>query len=219
MFLYLAKCLLRTYRNNQLLKLSQKFHREATIGPFFELELGASIKNESDDKGKIIIGHHCRINGTLACKEFGKIKIGNYSTIQSGASIECLQNISIGNFSAVAGCALVTDNNTHAIGIEEWIKHRIRTAPEGAGYPGLGNGWELSDSAPVKIGDGVWVGAGSTILKGVTVGDGAIVARGSVVTKDVVPFTIVAGNPARKVKDLPVPDKPIDEIVNEILVK
>ena len=55
---------------------------------------------------------------------------------------------------------------------------------------------------PIKIGNHVWVGAGATILKGVTVGDHAIIGGGSVVNKDVPPYAVVVGNPARVVKYL-----------------
>lgn len=51
----------------------------------------------------------------------------------------------------------------------------------------------------IKIEDGVWIGAGAIILPGVTVGQKSIVGAGSVVTRDVAPFTIVAGNPARPI--------------------
>lgn len=60
---------------------------------------------------------------------------------------------------------------------------------------------ELPDR--VRVGDGAWIGAGSTILAGVEIGEGAIVAAGSVVTSSVDPFTIVAGAPARWVRDRP----------------
>ncbi|HBL22563.1 MAG TPA: acyltransferase [Deltaproteobacteria bacterium] len=53
---------------------------------------------------------------------------------------------------------------------------------------------------PVIIGNGVWIGCRAMILKGVTVGEGAVVAAGAVVTKDVAPFTLVAGNPAKAIK-------------------
>jgi acetyltransferase-like isoleucine patch superfamily enzyme len=52
-----------------------------------------------------------------------------------------------------------------------------------------------------KIGSDVWIGYGSTILQGIHIGDGAIVAAGSVVTKDILPYSIYAGNPARKIAD------------------
>lgn len=62
--------------------------------------------------------------------------------------------------------------------------------------------WKYSAHSPVKIGDNVWIGEKSTILKGVTIGNGSIVACNSVVTHDVEENTVVAGNPARLVKKL-----------------
>lgn len=56
-------------------------------------------------------------------------------------------------------------------------------------------------ASPIKVGDRVWIGGLSIILPGVTIGEGAIVGAGSVVTKDVAPHTVVAGNPARYIKD------------------
>lgn len=61
---------------------------------------------------------------------------------------------------------------------------------------------DLPDTArSVVIGKYVWIGAGATILPGVTIGDGAVVAAASVVTRDVAAYAIVAGNPARFVKN------------------
>lgn len=54
--------------------------------------------------------------------------------------------------------------------------------------------------APTAIGDDVWVGYGAIILAGVTIGRGAVIAAGSVVTSDVLPYSIVAGVPARAKK-------------------
>ena len=55
-------------------------------------------------------------------------------------------------------------------------------------------------TAPVTICDGVWIGARAIILPGVTIGEGAVVAAGAVVTKDVEPWTVVGGNPAKLIK-------------------
>ena len=68
--------------------------------------------------------------------------------------------------------------------------HRLQ--PEGRVLDGYG--------MPITIGDDVWIGGHATILPGVTIGDGAVVAAGAVVTKDVLPRTLVGGNPARVMK-------------------
>jgi len=61
--------------------------------------------------------------------------------------------------------------------------------------------WEVqTDDEPVKIGDDVWIGTRVVILPGVTVGHGAIIGASAVVTKDVPPYAIVAGVPAKVVK-------------------
>ena len=59
----------------------------------------------------------------------------------------------------------------------------------------------ITDDQDVYIGDDVWVGANVTILKGVNVGRGAIIAAGAVVTKNVLPYTIVGGVPAKKINN------------------
>ncbi|MFR2264628.1 MAG: CatB-related O-acetyltransferase [Clostridium sp.] len=59
---------------------------------------------------------------------------------------------------------------------------------------------EASSKGPIVINDDVWIGMDSIILSNITIGVGAIVAAGSVVTKDVEPYSIVAGNPAVKIK-------------------
>lgn len=62
-------------------------------------------------------------------------------------------------------------------------------------------GWGFF-TKPIVICDRVWIGAGSIILPGVTVNEGAVIAAGAVVNKDVEPFTLVGGIPAKKIKDI-----------------
>ncbi|SNR16867.1 CatB-related O-acetyltransferase [Tenacibaculum jejuense] len=71
----------------------------------------------------------------------------------------------------------------------------------------FGNGWEKSmegksypNKGNVIVGNDVWIGHNATIMAGVTIGDGAIIATNSTVIKDVPPYTIVGGNPAKEIK-------------------
>jgi acetyltransferase-like isoleucine patch superfamily enzyme len=57
-------------------------------------------------------------------------------------------------------------------------------------------------AAPIRIGNGVWIGSRATVLPGVSIGDGAVIGTGALVTRDVPPNTLVAGVPARSIRDL-----------------
>ncbi len=81
---------------------------------------------------------------------------------------------------------------------KDWSK-----AMEGRNYPSKGD---------TLIGNDVWIGYGVTIMPGIKVGDGAIIATKSVVTKDVAPYAIVGGNPAREIKK-----RFSDEMINQLL--
>lgn len=73
--------------------------------------------------------------------------------------------------------------------------HRLWETPERAAGSGM--------SLPIRIGDGVWIGAGATILGGVEIGDCAMVAAGAIVNSDVAPYSMVAGIPAKLVRRYP----------------
>jgi len=60
----------------------------------------------------------------------------------------------------------------------------------------------LEFARPIKIGENVWIGGGSTIYPGVTLGDNVVIAGGSVVTKSVEANKVVGGNPAKIIKDI-----------------
>lgn len=73
------------------------------------------------------------------------------------------------------------------------------------GHPGLLPRWAVNEGAPIRVEDDVWIGANALVPPGVTIGRGAIVAGGAVFTRDVGPFTIVAGVPAVPVGEVPRP--------------
>ena len=92
--------------------------------------------------------------------------------------------VSIGNYTMLA-------NDVSIIGGD----HNFRTA----GIPTVFNGRD--ELKATHIGNDVWIGCHSIIMAGVTIGDGVIVAAGSVVTKDLEPFGVYAGIPAKKIKE------------------
>ncbi|MBP9873243.1 MAG: hypothetical protein KBC60_04350 [Haliscomenobacter sp.] len=72
-------------------------------------------------------------------------------------------------------------------------------------FHGLDHNQMGGNSKPVILEDHVWLATRSMVLKGVRIGKGAVVAAGAVVTKDVPPYTVVAGVPAKVIKHLPRP--------------
>ncbi|WP_378949742.1 CatB-related O-acetyltransferase [Mesorhizobium sp. ANAO-SY3R2] len=70
----------------------------------------------------------------------------------------------------------------------------------------------LLPSRPMQIGNDVWIGRRATIMPGVTVGDGAVIGTGSIVTKDVKPYEVVAGNPAKHIR-FRFPREQIDQLL------
>lgn len=73
-----------------------------------------------------------------------------------------------------------------------------------------------TDPGPVVIGDDVWIGARVIILPGVTIGEGAVIGAGSVVPRNVEPFAVVAGNPARVIRYRNQPSRPPTEAVHVV---
>ena len=141
------------------------------------------------------IGAECVVESSLIFEKAGaSILIGDHTFI-GNSIIASAQQIEIGNDVLISwGCNIV-DHNSHAIGwtqrqqdVRDWYNGR--------------KDWSHVAMAPVKICDKVWIGLNVILLKGVTVGEGAVVAAGSVVTKDVPPWTVVAGNPAKVIREI-----------------
>lgn len=143
--------------------------------------------------GSIFVGDNVKIGGNATFIVSYKtnpdptISIGNDVYIGYASVLSCADSISIGNRVLIAEGCYIYDNNNHPIDPEA----RANNEPVGQ-----------KDITPVVIEDDVWIGAHSIILKGVTVGQGSVVATGSVVTKDVPAMTVVAGNPAKVVKQI-----------------
>ncbi len=117
-----------------------------------------------------------------------QIIIGNNSAIGDNSHITAINSIIIGDNVLTGKRVLITDN---AHGASD--PNLLEIAP---------NKRPLYSKGPVVIEDNVWIGEKSTILPGVKIGYGAIIGANSVVTKDIPPYALVGGNPAKIIKIL-----------------
>ena len=109
------------------------------------------------------------------------------------------KNLSIGSRTYISSNVKILAHDNISIGKECLIASGVQIFA-GDGHPIYQDGVRINPDVPVVIEDNVWLGSRALILKGVTVGKGSIVAAGAVVTKDVPPNSIVAGNPAKIIK-------------------
>lgn len=176
-----------------------QFRQSAFFKDYTTVEIGpeAYCQNKSKSKLNLRIGENCDIHCRISLNAANtKVSIGDYTTIRGKSEIRAIELIEIGNFVIISNNVIISDNNNHPIEPDK----RIEMCKSGF-YSELWN-WNNSSHKPIVIEDNVWIGEGATILKGVKIGKGSIVGCKSVVTKDVEPYSIVAGNTARKVKEL-----------------
>ena len=127
-------------------------------------------------------GKGLKVYGNINIKNPNNIILGNDCTLNDGVYLNGWSNITIGNNVALsAGCILVSTG----LNIESFY-----------------NGEHKHNGKGIKIGNNVQIGAGAIILDGVTIGNNVIVGAGSVVTKNMPDNVIVAGVPAKVIKEL-----------------
>ena len=157
----------------------------------------ASIRNIRKMRDVIRVGANTHLKGELLTfAHGGEISIGEYCYIGEQSHIWSSARITVGDRVLISHNVNIFDSLTHPVSPAQRHQHYRQIIT--SGHPSQ---IDLKE-APVRIGNDVWIGCLSIILKGVTIGEGAIVGAGSVVSKDVPPFTIVAGNPARVVREL-----------------
>jgi acetyltransferase-like isoleucine patch superfamily enzyme len=127
-----------------------------------------------DNRGRIEVENCAFFSGVrLECWPGARIRIGNGTYLNRNTEIVAAQSVTIGRDCKIARDVIIMDTDQHAL-------------PSG----------ELT-SKPISIGDRAWIGARAIILKGVTIGHDAVIGAGSVVTRDVPPFAIAVGVPAK----------------------
>ncbi len=159
------------------------------------LHPGSEIRN-AGRSGAIRIGSYSHIGGQLLVFPVtGKIEIGDFCSIGPGTRIWSQEEIMIGHHVLISHTVAVMDTDGHEASadarsseVEHIMKH------------GLPMEKGTVKTAPVHIGNHVWIGCHSIILKGVSIGDRTIVGAGSVVTKSLPADCIAVGNPARIVQ-------------------
>jgi acetyltransferase-like isoleucine patch superfamily enzyme len=112
----------------------------------------------------------------------GKLTIGKETFINFDCRLACGGGISIGDYCQISARVSF-----------ETIDHDLLPVSDGK---------RPSHHASITVGNSVWIGSGAILLPGVTVGDGAVIAAGAIVTRDVAPYTLVGGVPARTMRNL-----------------
>lgn len=145
--------------------------------------------------GNLSVGNHSRVETRVALEREGSsLTVGDRSFIGEG-QISCASDIRVGDDVMIAWGTSIFDHASHSIrfsqradDVTRWLRGE--------------KDWSVVNTAPVRIGNKVWIGFGCTVLPGVTIGEGAVVGAGSIVTRDVPAWSVFAGNPARLIREL-----------------
>lgn len=143
-----------------------------------KLQIGKNVTLNSSNNG-----YHVNMYAPVklfADMDGASIEIGNDTRIH-GTCIHAYQSIKIGSNCLIAANSQIIDCSGHDLSFDD-VQNRINTK-------GI--------IKPIAIGDNVWIGAGCTILPGVTIGNGSIIGANSTVTKNIPAMCIAAGNPAK----------------------
>lgn len=144
--------------------------------------VGSKVTIVRRDGGRLEIGSGSVLESYGQISVRGRLVIGQNVRIGDHVHINAITTIEIGDGSEISWAVQLMDTDFH------WI-----TETDGSRGP---------RDAPITIGRGVLIGARAVVLKGVSIGDGAVVAAGSIVTKDVLPRWVVAGVPAKHVREI-----------------
>jgi serine acetyltransferase len=134
---------------------------------------------------RTVLAAHSTYNGI---KYNPSIEIGNNVNIGQDSNISCINNIKIAN-NVLIGRKVMINDNSHGVFERNMLDIPPRLRP-------------LSSKGSITIDENVWIGEMVCILSGVHIGRGSIIGAGSIVTKDVPPYSLAAGIPAKIIKQL-----------------
>jgi acetyltransferase-like isoleucine patch superfamily enzyme len=190
----------RTSLHNYIIRQHQRdlveLNTKLVTGTAYTFYPETIISNMQNNPANISIGVNTHVRGTLLVYKYGgKITIGDNCYVGDASRIWSGEKIAIGNDVLIAHNVNIVDTQAHELDSTERGDRYVDLIKNGP-WPSKGS----IETKAITIHNKVWISFNAVILKGVTIGEGAIVAAGSVVTKDVEPYTMVAGNPAVFVK-------------------
>jgi len=163
--------------NSFIYKWATAFALEYTVNSILPHIPFWSIRKWYFRRIRMVIGKRSFIMKNNYIMTPNHLRIGDFTHINRGCLIDCRGGVSIGdNVSVSYNVSIIS--GSHDIDSKNFMGKYL----------------------PIKIEDNVWLGAGCTILQGITVGKGAVISAGSVVTKDVPEYTIVGGIPAKEIR-------------------
>jgi acetyltransferase-like isoleucine patch superfamily enzyme len=164
-----------------------------------------NVRLPKDKTPYVEIGNDSMIGGSFTFESpNGKVKIGDRVYL-AGGHIICTNSIEFENDIFVSWGVYFFDNDSHSLDYRDRMRdmdNHLADWKRGETNYNVTKDWSRVNSAPIRVCRHAWIGMECIILKGVTIGEGAIVAAGSVVTKDVEPWTLVGGNPAKLIKHI-----------------
>ena len=185
----LARCLPVVWR-----RVSSEARKLAIRSLYPETQFGKSVFVDSrarfrvTDGGQLLIGNNGTVGrDTLIVAKKGYINVSARCFIGQGTVIAADKSVVIGNDCLIAEHVTIRDQN-----------HRTD-------YSDIPFALQGMHSSPISIGDNVWIGAKATILPGTTIGSNSVVAANAVVSKDVPPWSVVGGVPARVIRNISQP--------------
>jgi acetyltransferase-like isoleucine patch superfamily enzyme len=177
---------------------TQHYRRALDFHPTARALPHGRVLNPGRQRNSVLVGRHTVLRGELfVFPHAGSIRIGDWCFIGEGSRIWSSASVEIGDRVLISHDVNIHDTNGHPTSAATRHDHFVRIVEKG--HPAE---WADMTARPISIGNDAWIGFGSTILKGSNIGVGAIVAAGSTVNGDVPAWTMVAGNPARIIKEL-----------------
>lgn len=158
----------------------------------------ARINIENKDLSNISVGQNVQIYGDINIFKSGSFKIGKNSFVGEFSKIFVFSNIEIGDNCLISHGVTVMDSDTHSKDFQERADEYYNNVVKGIQRDP--NNMVVAN--PTKIGNDVWIGCNSIILKGVTIGDRAIIGAGSIINTDIPCDSVVTNNIVLNIKEL-----------------